>query len=177
MNKESHITERRKQIQLAIEKFVSLIRDANGVIEVALFGSAASEKDVPQDFDLMVFIEDTECISHVSKSIRKTSHLFHAHDVFVFDKNRNYLGRICQRGTCPTSSVECYVRDCGKIQYLKQIKGFAFKEREALIRKPVIIWLNPAQNESISQQWFNEFVSNQRLHEIMRLSKNRQIES
>ncbi|CAG0996099.1 hypothetical protein METP2_02924 [Methanosarcinales archaeon] len=162
MNKEPYLNERRKQIQLAVEKFVSLIRDVNGVIEVALFGSAASDKAVPGDFDLMVFIENTDCISQVSKSIRKTSHIFHAHDVFVFDKNRNYLGRICQRGTCPTSSVECYVRDCGKIQYLKQIDGFVFKEKEAFIGKLVIVWLNPGQNESISQQWFNELVKMQK---------------
>lgn len=127
-----------------------------------IFGSAALDKAVPKDFDLMVFIENTECISQVSKSIRKTSHIFHAHDVFVFDNNRNYLGRICQRGTCPTSSVECFVRDCGKIQYLKQIDRFVFKEGEAFIRKPVIVWLNPAQNESISLQWFNDLVKMQK---------------
>ncbi len=70
MTKEPYITERRKQIQLAVEKFISLIRDVKGVIEVALFGSASSEKAVPQDFDLMVFIENTDCISHVSKRRR-----------------------------------------------------------------------------------------------------------
>ena len=67
------MNERRKQIQLAIEKFVSLIRDVNRVIEVALFGSAASEKAIPKDFDLMVFIENTDCMSQVSKSMRNES--------------------------------------------------------------------------------------------------------
>lgn len=72
------MSERRKQIQLAVEKFISLVRDVDGVIEVALFGSAASEKPNPKDFDLMVFIEDTACIPQISKSIRKTTHIFHA---------------------------------------------------------------------------------------------------
>jgi hypothetical protein len=33
-------------------------------------------------------------IPHISKSIRKTTNLFHAHDVFIFDEGRKYLGRI-----------------------------------------------------------------------------------
>lgn len=55
------MNERQKQIQLAVEKFTSLVGDVDGVIEVALFGSAASDKSNPQDFDLMVFIEDIPC--------------------------------------------------------------------------------------------------------------------
>ncbi len=61
------MNERKKQIQLAVDKFTSLVRDVDGVIEVALFGSAASDKPNPQDFDLMVFIENVACIPHISK--------------------------------------------------------------------------------------------------------------
>jgi predicted nucleotidyltransferase len=136
------MNERKKQIQFAFETFTSLVRGVDGVIEIALFGSAAFEKANPQDFDLMVFIEDTACIPRISKSIRKTTHIFHAHDVFTFDKrgihfdkNRKYLGSICQRSNCPTSSVECSVKDCGKIKYLKQIDGFMFDEKRAFIKK------------------------------------------
>lgn len=53
------MNERQKQIQLAVEKFTSLVGDVDGV--VALFGSAASDKSNPQDFNLMVFIEDIAC--------------------------------------------------------------------------------------------------------------------
>lgn len=115
------MNERKKQIQLVVDKFTSLVRDFDGVIEVALFVSAASDKSNPQDFDLMVFIKDTSCISHISKSIRKTTYIFHAHDVFIFDEEKKYLGRICQRSVCPATSVECHVKDCGKIKYLKQL--------------------------------------------------------
>ncbi len=87
------MNERKKQIQLAVEKFTSLVRDGDGVIEVALFGSAASDKPNPQDFDLMVFIQDISCIPHISKSVRKTTNIFHAHDVFIFDERKKYLGR------------------------------------------------------------------------------------
>ena len=53
------MNERQKQIQLAVEKFTSLVGDVDGV--VALFGSEASDKSNPQDFNLMVFIEDIAC--------------------------------------------------------------------------------------------------------------------
>ncbi|MDD1744548.1 MAG: nucleotidyltransferase domain-containing protein [Candidatus Methanoperedens sp.] len=149
------MNERKKQIQLAVEKFISLVRDYDGVIEVALFGSAASDKPNPQDFDLMVFIENIACIPHISKSVRKTTNIFHAHDVFIFDERNNYLGRICQRSVCPTTSVECYVKDCGKIKYLKQLERFVFDERKALKIRPVTTWQSPHQKESLSQQWFN----------------------
>jgi len=112
--------ERKKQIQFAVDKFTSQVRDVDGVIEVALFGSAASDKPNPQDFDLMVFIKDIACIPHISKSIRKTTNIFHAHDVIIFDEMKKYLGRICQRSVCPTSSVECYIKDCGQKESISQ---------------------------------------------------------
>ncbi len=31
----------------------------------------------------------------------KTANIFHAHDVFIFDVRKKYLGRICQRSVCP----------------------------------------------------------------------------
>lgn len=147
---------RKEQIQHAVEKFISLVRDFDGVIEVALFGSAASDKSNPQDFDLMVFIKDISCIPYISKSIRMTTYIFHAHDVFIFDEERKYLGRICQRSVCPATSVECYAKDCGKIKYLKQLERFVFDETKAFKIRPVTIWQSPGQKESISQKWFNE---------------------
>jgi predicted nucleotidyltransferase len=156
---EGFMNERRKQIQLAVEKFTSLVKDGDGLIEVALFGSAASDKPIPQDYDLMVFIKDISCIPHISKSIRKTTNLFHAHDVFIFDERKKYLGRICQRSVCPTTSVECYIKDCGKIKYLKQLGRFVFDEKKAFKIRPVVIWQSPELKESISQQWFNALES------------------
>lgn len=150
------MNERKKQIQLAVEKFTLLVKeDGDGVIEFALFGSAASDKPIPQDFELMVFIKDLSCIPHISKSVRKTTNIFHAHDVFIFDERKEYLGRICQRSVCPTTSVECYIKDCGKIKYLKQLDRFVFDEKKAFKIRPVVVWKNPEQKESISQQWFN----------------------
>ena len=153
------MNERQKQIQLAVEKFTSLVGDVDGVIEVALFGSAASDKSNPQDFDLMVFIEDIACIPQISKSVRKTTNIFHAHDVFIFDERKKYLGRICQRSVCPTTSVECYIKDCGNIKYLKQLDRFVFDEMKAFKKNPIIVWQSPVHKESISQQWFNALAS------------------
>jgi len=113
---------RRIQIQQAVEKFLTFVKHVDGVLEVALFGSAASGKAIPQDFDLMVFIRDEKCITKISECIRKTTSIFHAHDVFIFNAHRQYLGRICECKRCPTLSVECKVKECGKIKYLKSWK-------------------------------------------------------
>src|SRR4030043_74569 len=110
---------RRIQIQQAVEKFLTFVKHVDGVLEVALFGSAASGKAIPQDFDLMVFIRDEKCITKISECIRKTTSIFPAHDVFIFNAHRQYLGRICECKRCPTLSVECKVKECGKIKYLK----------------------------------------------------------
>ncbi len=50
-------------------------------------------------------------------------------------------------------------KDCGKIQYLKQLDRFVFDEKKAFKIRPVVIWKNPEQKESISQQWFNALAS------------------
>jgi len=52
-----------------------------------------------------------------------------------------------------------YIKDCGKIQYLKQLDRFVFDEKKAFKIRPVVIWKNPEQKESISQQWFNALAS------------------
>ncbi|HYN44800.1 MAG TPA: hypothetical protein VER35_02255 [Candidatus Limnocylindrales bacterium] len=53
---------------------------------------------------------------------------------------------------CPTTSVECYIKDCGKTKYLKQLDRFVFDEKKALKIRPVVVWKNPEMKESISQQ-------------------------
>ena len=53
----------------------------------------------------------------------------------VKDGNGWFLSRICQRSVCPTTSVECYIKDCGKTKYLKQLDRFVFDEKKALVVK------------------------------------------
>jgi hypothetical protein len=57
------------------------------------------------------------------------------------------------------TSLECYVKECGKIKYLKQLDRFVFGETKAFKIGPITIWQSPDQKESISQKWFNALVS------------------
>ncbi len=148
--------DRRTRIDQAVAKFITLVQHVEGVLEVALFGSVATEKAVPDDFDLMVFIKDVQCIPAISSSIRSITSTFHAHDVFLFDENRQYLGRVCHRKKCPALSVECKVYGCGKVKYLQVIEGFTFQAKQALAQKPVPLWIHSSLAGSISEQWFHE---------------------
>ncbi len=148
--------DRRTRIDQAVAKFIALVQHVEGVLEIALFGSAATGKAVPDDFDLMVFIWDVHSIPAISEGIRSTSSIFHAQDVFIFDANRQYLGRVCHRKKCPALSVECKVEGCGKVKYLQVIEGFTFIAKQALVRKPVPLWIHSSLGASISEEWYHE---------------------
>lgn len=153
------IVTRKQQIKSAVDRFLELAKQCEGIIEIAQFGSSVTEKEEPRDFDLMVFIADSSCIPYVSQCARKTSHIFHAHDVFVFDKNRNYLGRACYRKECPGTVNDCYI--CGlardKPKYLKQTPGFRFKEEIAFSNVPVVLYHNPRYPGNIVEAWLRAF--------------------
>ncbi len=82
--------------------------------------------------------------------------IFHSHHIFLFDANRQYLGRACHRKKYTTQSVECKVRGCEKVKSLQVIEDFMFQTKQALARKPVPLWIHSSLAVSISEQWFYE---------------------
>lgn len=153
------ILTRKELIKTAIDHFLELAKPCVDIIEIAQFGTSITEKEEPRDFDLMVFIADSACIPYVSLCARKTSHIFHAHDVFVFDKNKKYLGRACYRKECPGIVAVCYL--CGLAgnspKHLMQTPGFRFREEIALMNDPVVLYHNPKYSENIVKAWLLEF--------------------
>ncbi len=156
------IVTRKQQIKTAVDRFLELAKPCEDIIEIAQFGSSVTEKEEPRDFDLMVFIADNSCIPYISLCARKTSNIFHAHDVSVFDKDRKYLGRACYRKECPGTVNDCYI--CGLARnspkHLMQTPGFSFKEEIAFMNAPVVLYHNPKYPENIVDVWLREFYAN-----------------
>jgi hypothetical protein len=88
------------------------------------------------DVDLAVWLDD---FSHL-KSIQTTKRLAldalaktedfhvapHQVDTFLFNATDNaYAGRLCHFATCPKGKRECDDDLCGRVPYLKHMKGFA----------------------------------------------------
>ena len=124
--------------QAAIE-FAQRAESIDSVQEIDLCGSLAKGDPYPKDIDLAIIISSLDNISVLAHSARKMSSLFHNWDVFVFNSNLNYLGRLCHRKECPSKSVECI--GCGDIPFIKQIREFSFKP-EIFFSSPFEILFN-----------------------------------
>jgi len=154
---EEEIAKRRERIDNSINMFKELVSNIESVIEIALFGSLTAEKKIAKDIDLMVFVENTHCIDKLAGCHRQVLGRYHSSpDVFVFTKDRYFLGNICHRKECPSQSVECRVEGCGKIKYIAQRPGFVFQEHKVFKNKPRILWLNPDYKTSISERWYKD---------------------
>jgi len=113
--------------QAAIE-FAQRANQLSSVIEIALFGSLAKGDPYPKDIDLAVVISSLEQLPTLAKYARKMSSFFHNWDVFVFNAEMNYLGRICHRKECPSKKAECF--NCGEMPFIHQVEGFIFNNQE-----------------------------------------------
>lgn len=155
---EEEIKKKKELIEQSINMFVESVSKIDGIIEIALFGSLVTgKKRIAKDIDLMVFIEDINCIDKLALCHRRVLGKFHANpDVFVFTKNKQFLGNICRRKECPARSVDCQVLDCGKIKYIRKRQNLIFNERNIFKNKPRLLWLNPQYETSISEGWFNQ---------------------
>jgi len=135
--------------QAAIE-FAQRAESIQSVLEIALFGSLAKGDPYPKDIDLAVIISSLDHLPALARAARKISSLFHNWDVFVFNSNLEYLGRICHCRECPSGSVQCI--GCGDIPFIQHTRGFKFTP-EDFYSSPCEILLN-RQSESrfISQR-------------------------
>ncbi|MFH1126707.1 MAG: radical SAM protein [archaeon] len=148
------MTPRQRQIKDAVTRFTELAKSNENVIEIAQFGSSITGKKVPKDFDLMVFVDNITCIPRIARCARSVTSIYHAHDIFVFGKDRRYMGRICSRKNCPGDAADCFAPGCGKTPHLKQISGFTFREEVAFKKKPLILYKIPGTG--ITESWYNE---------------------
>ncbi|HEX9972690.1 MAG TPA: zinc-ribbon domain containing protein, partial [bacterium] len=135
--------------QAAIE-FAQRAESIDSVLEIALFGSLAKGDPYPKDIDLAVIVSSLDHIPALARAARKMSSLFHNWDVFVFDSNLNYIGRLCHRKECPSGAVECI--GCGDIPFIQHIRDFKFTPQDFYSSPFEILFNRQPESRFISQR-------------------------
>jgi hypothetical protein len=79
------------------------------------------------------------------------SSISHAWEVFTFDDQLAYRGRICHRRECPGRSVECLHPGCGEVPHLKINPEFEFDER-LFFGSPFEILLAPEESRLLKHK-------------------------
>lgn len=147
---------KREMFKKSVIEFRDKIEKHENVIEIAIIGSLAGEDLYPYDVDIAIILTNFDNISSIAKSARQINGKIHVLEVFIFDTNRNYYGRICDRKECYSSSIECSMINCGKIQFIKVMKDFEFKPEDAFRTKIEVIFTRGS--ESIFINWQKEIL-------------------
>lgn len=138
------------RLRQAANEFAGRAKAIQSVQEVALFGSLAKGDPYPKDIDLAIVVSSLDKIPTLAKAARKMSSLFHNWDVFVFDSRLNYIGRLCHRRECPSSSVDCI--GCGDIPFIQHIRNFKFAPDDFYSSPFEILFNRQSESRFISQR-------------------------
>ncbi|MHB8111134.1 MAG: zinc-ribbon domain containing protein [Syntrophorhabdaceae bacterium] len=122
--------DRNERFRNAARQFAQKAAGITEVKEVALCGSVAGNDPDPYDIDVAAMLTDMNHLPDVARFARQISGISHAWEVFVFDENLVYRGRICHRSKCPAQSIDCSVPGCGRIPHLLAEPDFEFDEKQ-----------------------------------------------
>lgn len=138
------------RLRQAAREFVQRAESIQSVREIALFGSLARGDPHPKDIDLAVIVSSLDHLPGLARAARKMSSLFHNWDVFVFNSRLKYIGRLCHRKDCPSSSVECI--GCGDIPFIQHIREFKFTPQDFYSSPFEILFNHQSESRFISQR-------------------------
>lgn len=133
--------------------FAERAKNVASVEEVVLCGSMAAGDPDPRDIDLAVVLSNLDELSQLARFCRQISSITHAWEVFVFNRDRTYLGRICHKRECP-ARYPCDAMDCGKAPHLRNIHRFRFDKRLFLAPELKVLWSR--SEESVLLTWRKE---------------------
>lgn len=108
-----------EQFKSEAQEFKDKIAGFRSVSEIAIFGSVASGDPYPSDVDIALFLNSFDDLPVIAKAKRQAGSKTQGFDVFVFKDGKKFIGNICFRKDCPTSSVDCAVEGCGEIKYIR----------------------------------------------------------
>lgn len=143
--------QRRTRFYEAARLFAERVQLLPTVQEVVLCGSMATLDPYPLDLDLAVVVSSLEELPQIARRARQMSCYYHGWEVFVFTPDRRYLGRLCHRKDCPTTTTCCEAPDCGKIPYLGNQSGFEFNPELFLAPELKALWTRT--EKSILLDW------------------------
>ncbi|UCH88118.1 MAG: zinc-ribbon domain containing protein [Thermoplasmata archaeon] len=141
-----------EKLRLAAKEFAEKAHKLSSTLEIAVVGSVAGNDPYPDDIDMAIIIKDLNDIALLAKYARQMSSIYHNWDGFLFDKDLNYIGRICHRRECPGQSVECKVPGCGENTHIKVIDDFEFDEVK-FFKSPIdVTWKSSTESLLISRK-------------------------
>ncbi len=124
----------------AAAQFAEKTQKLSTPLELAIVGSVAGNDPYPNDLDIALILRTLDEISMIATSARQMSKWHHAWEVFLFDEDIKFRGRICHRKACPGQSIDCAVPGCGTPHHLRILPGFEYKE-EIFFSSPVeVLW-------------------------------------
>ena len=140
-------------IQLVYEFFVSCLK-INSVKRIAIIGSILTQKEKPNDVDLLLTIPDDLELNRLAKFCRvlqgKSGQIGGGADVFVVNLNNKYLGRICIWKVCKFGvRMRCDADNCGKREYLHDDLSVIKLSKELIDNPPLILFPKIIRNVSI----------------------------
>ena len=127
-------------LRVAANEFAEKVHKLSRLLEIAIIGSVAGDDPYPNDLDLVIIIRNLEEITTIAKYARQMSRHYHGWEVFLFDENVSFIGRICHRRKCPGQSVDCSVPGCGQLPHLRVHSDFKYQEK-IFFNSPVdVLW-------------------------------------
>lgn len=150
------ISEYRQSLIELVLDFVLSCKKIEGVGRISIIGSLISSKVKPKDVDLLITISDDLDLTHLAKISRrlqgKSGGLTGGADIFLANKDNEYLGRICIWKDCrPGVRMSCDAENCGRRKYLHDDLGVIKISREVVERPPLILYPNLVRNTSVPE--------------------------
>jgi hypothetical protein len=138
------IAEPRRPLLVALLAFVRDAQSIPGVLRIALIGSLATAKPIPKDADVLVAIDDTmDDLTHLARAGRRLKGFAQtinlSADIFLADKNGDYIGRVCHYRECHPRSG-CLAQHCGRREHLNDDLNIVTLSSDLIAAPPVKLW-------------------------------------
>lgn len=142
------LPELRKIMFAEVRRFVRFARDVPGVLSIGLIGSLASDKEFPNDIDLLLTITDDCDLTELARLGRQLAGHMNSHsagaDVFLANPTNTYLGRTCPWKRCgPGNRARCDAQSCGARRYLHDDFGAIQLSEDLIQHPPATLWPKP----------------------------------
>jgi len=150
------ISEYRQNLIKLVLNFVISCKEIDGVDRISIIGSLISSKVKPKDVDLLITISDDLDLTHLAKISRrlqgKSGELTGGADIFLANKDNEYLGRICIWKDCrPGVRMSCDAENCGGRKYLHDDLGVIKISKEVIEGPSLILYPNLVRNAPVPE--------------------------
>lgn len=134
------------------KEFAEKIQKLSSIIEIDIVGSVAGNDPCANDLDMALIVRNFDEFEAIAKYARQMGKYFIPWEIFVFDENLKYLGKVCFRRKCPTMSVDCDTPGCGEPRHLRVIYGFQYNERMFLESPIEVLWTTSGESRLLARK-------------------------